>query len=74
MQTPDPGKPNRKLDQNRDWVKYSAIGFQMVAVICAFVFAGTWLDERFATGSTWTLVLSLTGVGAGLYVALRDFI
>ena len=46
----------------------------MIGVICAFVFAGIWLDGYFGTEPLLTIVLSLVGVAGGLYSGLRDFL
>ena len=61
-------------DNSRDWIKYSGLGFQMIATILIFVFGGIYADEYFGTDPTLTIVGSLLGVAAGLYVALRDFL
>ena len=70
MSQPDPDPK----ETGRSWIKYSGIGVQMIATILVFVFAGQYADGYFGTESTWTVVLTLIGVAAGLYVALRDFL
>ena len=71
---PSEKKKKELTDQGRDWVKYSGLGFQMIATICVFTFLGIYLDGYFETDPILTVVLSLVGVAAGLYVALRDFL
>ncbi|OAV42716.1 AtpZ/AtpI family protein [Lewinella sp. 4G2] len=66
-----PSEPDKQ--KGRDWIKYSGMGVQMIATILIFVFAGQYADGYFETGNTLTVILSLVGVAAGLYVALRDF-
>ena len=47
----------------------------MVAIIVIMTFAGVKLDERRGSDTpVFTLVLSLLGVFAGIYVAIKDFI
>ncbi len=58
----------------RNWMKYSGMAVQMVGIILVFVFAGTYLDQWLATDPWLTLVMSLLGVAAALYVSLRDFL
>lgn len=49
--------------------------FQMGAVIALFVWAGTKLDAWLSiTNKLFTIILSLLGIGAALYLALKDFI
>ena len=75
MPTPNPPSPKKPAeDQSRDWVKYTGLGFQMIATLVAFVFAGVYLDEYLGYEMVFTLILSLIGVAAGLYVALKDFL
>ncbi|MGB3546875.1 MAG: AtpZ/AtpI family protein [Saprospiraceae bacterium] len=76
---PDPANEERRKDirdSGNAYLKYSGIAIQMTVILLLFVFAGRYLDSSSGdgTGRTWTVVLSLVGVFAGLYVALRDFI
>jgi hypothetical protein len=51
------------------------MGFQMLVVILIFFWAGSKLDHRSANEKpVYTAVLTVLGVFAGLYLALRDFI
>ena len=51
------------------------MGFQMVAIILLFYWAGSKLDERAAHEKpVYTTLLTLLGVFAGLYIVLKDFI
>jgi len=51
------------------------MGFQMIAVILLFYWAGTKLDERAANEKpAYTAILTVLGVFAGLYLMLKDFI
>jgi ATP synthase protein I len=63
---------NRNINQ---YAKYSGIGFQMLGIIVFGVWAGVKLDDRFQTSKpVFTIVLSVLGVFAALYVVLKDFI
>jgi F0F1-type ATP synthase assembly protein I len=57
--------PNRYL-------KFSAAAFQMAALIGGFTWLGTWLDQKFNTGSLFTIILALLGVGIGLYLIIKE--
>ncbi|MGW8314525.1 MAG: AtpZ/AtpI family protein [Bacteroidales bacterium] len=59
----------------KSWTRYSGLGFQMIAIILLFYWAGSKLDERAATEKpVYTAVLTVLGVFAGLYIVLKDFI
>jgi ATP synthase protein I len=59
----------------KSWARYSGMGFQMIAIILLFYWAGSKLDERAATEKpVYTAVLTVLGVFAGLYIVLRDFL
>ncbi len=65
---------NELREQGRSWMKYSGMAVQMIATILVFVFGGVYLDEWLGTDPWGTVVLSLLGVFAGLYVSLKDFL
>ena len=51
------------------------MGFQMIAIILLFYWAGSKLDERAANEKpVYTAILVILGVFAGLYSVLKDFI
>jgi len=51
------------------------MGFQMIAIILLFYWAGSKLDQRAASEKpVYTAVLTLLGVFAGIYIVLKDFI
>lgn len=66
----------KKLNSGiKNFAKYSGIAFQMIGIILFMTWAGTRLDK--VTGfktPVFTIVLSLLGVFAGIYVAVKDFI
>ena len=50
------------------------MGFQMVAIILLFYWAGSKLDERAGNEKpAYTAILTLLGVFAVLYIVLKDF-
>ncbi|MBV8391490.1 MAG: AtpZ/AtpI family protein [Mucilaginibacter sp.] len=53
------------------YVKYSGVGFQMIAIIGVFAFAGYKIDESAHHQVKWvTAVLSLAGVFISLYIVI----
>jgi len=65
----------KKNPNYRNALKYSNIGFQMLAIILIGVFGGQALDEYFdLTNSLCTIICSLLSVFAAIYVAIKDFI
>lgn len=56
-----------------NYIKYSALGFQMIAIIGVFTFVGYKIDESSGHETKWvTAVLSLVGVFASLYIVFRS--
>ena len=58
----------------KSFLKYSGMGFSMLGTILGGYFLGQYLDEKFNVESGWKAGLTLFGVFAGLYLALKDFI
>jgi len=74
-QSPNPKENKRKDTGLNSLVHYSGMGFQMVAVILIFYWAGSKLDERSGTEKpVYTAILTVLGVFAGLYIAIKPFI
>ena len=66
---------NRKDSGLNSFVRYSGMGFQMIAVILLFYWAGSKLDIRSGNEKPiFTAILTVLGVFAGLYIGLKDFI
>lgn len=62
--------PKKQLD---NYIKFSGIAFQMIAVICLFAFFGVWLDGKFSNNfSLYTLIFSLLGVGLAMYFVIKQ--
>ena len=74
-QPPKPKENKRKESGLNSFVRYSGMGFQMIAIILIFYWAGSKLDERSGNEKpAYTAILTLLGVFAGLYLVLKDFI
>jgi ATP synthase protein I len=71
-------KKNPKSPGNKgikDFAKYSGIAFQMIGIILVTTWGGVKLDKL--AGShipVFTIILSLLGVFAAIYTAVKDFI
>ncbi len=79
MEEPQPlEKKNSKKQGNKglnDFGKYSGIAFQMVAVIALTTWGGIKLDKLAGFEKpVFTIILSLFGVFAAIYTAIKDFI
>ena len=71
-------KKNLKKQESKglnDFAKYSGIAFQMIAIIALTTWGGIKLDKiaGFKT-PVFTIILSLFGVIAAIYTAVKDFI
>ncbi len=74
-------QPQKEKKQSKDkapvksYARYTGIALQMVAIIVVMTLAGVKLDARRASDTpVFTLVLSLLGVFAAIYTAIKDFI
>ncbi|MBA4304360.1 MAG: hypothetical protein C0424_09070 [Sphingobacteriaceae bacterium] len=66
----DRGQPKKP---QVDYLRYSGLAFQLVALILAGAWLGDWLDGRMQTEHPyWTAAFSLLGVLAGMYQLYRD--
>lgn len=65
-------KPKQSVNT---WIRFSAIGMQMGAIIAGGAWLGNYLDARNANQTPiWTLVCTLTGVAIGLYLVIKEVI
>lgn len=55
-----------------DYIKYSGVAFQMVAVIGLCVWGGIKLDQKFDTNPLFILVLTFLGIFGSLYTLYRS--
>ncbi|MDX9725649.1 MAG: AtpZ/AtpI family protein [Bacteroidales bacterium] len=59
----------------QDFGKYSGLAFQMIVIIAVMTFLGIELDKWLNFEKpVFTVVLSLFGVFAGIYTAVKDFL
>ncbi len=59
----------------RDFARYSGLAFQMAGIILVAVWGGTKLDKLAGfENPVFTIILSLLGVFAAIYTAVKDFI
>jgi hypothetical protein len=66
-----PGNDNNKGANN--YLKFTGMGFQMIAVIGIFTYAGYKIDDAGHHSVKWaTAALSLTGVFISLYLVIRS--
>lgn len=66
-------KQERKTESVNQFLKFSAMGMQMAAVIALFTWFGTILDKKYEMDKPlFTASLSLLGVFAGLYLMLKQ--
>lgn len=75
---PDPSENQPQRDSDRDrrpsaFAQYSSIGLQMLVTIGLGVWVGQWLDASQQNKlPIWTIVLSMTAIGASLYLFIRQ--
>jgi F0F1-type ATP synthase assembly protein I len=78
MKTEEPEQQNPKNRRNkgiRDFARYSGLAFQMIGIILITTWGGIKLDKLTGTGKpVFTIILSLLGVFAAIYSAVRDFL
>jgi ATP synthase protein I len=73
----DPEKDEKKQGKSglKAYARYSGLGIQMVVIILISVWGGIKLDGLFSLKTpVFTIILSLLGVAAAIYSAIRDFI
>jgi F0F1-type ATP synthase assembly protein I len=71
-------KKKQKSPENKglnDFARYSGMAFQMIAIILVTTWGGVQLDKlaKFQT-PVFTIILSILGVFAAIYTAVKDFI
>jgi F0F1-type ATP synthase assembly protein I len=71
-------KKNPKKLRNKgikDFARYSGLAFQMIGIILITTWGGVKLDKLTGWNTpVFTIVLSLLGVFAAIYTAVKDFI
>jgi ATP synthase protein I len=73
MTNNEQNEDNENNKSRNNYLKFSAVGFQMIVIIGLFTFAGYKIDESARHTVKWvTATLSLTGVFISLYVVIRS--
>jgi F0F1-type ATP synthase assembly protein I len=71
-------KRNPKSPQNKglnEFGRYSGIAFQMIGIILLTTWGGIELDKLVKLNTpVFTIILSILGVFAAIYTAVKDFI
>lgn len=73
----DPKKQEKERENNplSSYARYTGLGVQMIVIILITVWGGIKLDDLFLLKTpVFTIILSLTGVAAAIYTAVKDFI
>lgn len=66
-------QPTKKKKYLNQYLKYSTIGFQMIALVVAGALFGDWLDDKYnPDGRLYTVVFSLLSIFLALYLALKE--
>ncbi|MDR9373716.1 MAG: AtpZ/AtpI family protein [Schleiferiaceae bacterium] len=77
---PPPQKPNRPRDKKdksplQQYVFYSGLGFQMLAIILSGALLGDWLDDTYQVENRlFTILLSLLSIFLALFITLRKLL
>lgn len=65
-------KPSPTVQRNTRALSLAfSIGFALAGPVILGALLGYWLDGRFGTSPTWTMILTLLGMGAGLAQLIR---
>jgi hypothetical protein len=66
-------EPDGDENATNSYLKYSGMGFQMIATIGIFTYAGYKIDQAANHQTKWvTAILSLIGVFVSLYLVIRS--
>jgi len=73
MDKNQPDKTPGKSPEVNNYLKFTGAGFQMLAIIGVFAYAGYRIDESAAHKVKWaTAALALIGVFISLYIVIRS--
>ncbi|MGJ5642974.1 AtpZ/AtpI family protein [Formosa sp. S-31] len=63
-------KPKKQLN---NYIKFSTMAFQMVAIIGVLTYLGVWLDDKYPNEySMFTIIFSLLGVTGAIYMIIKQ--
>jgi F0F1-type ATP synthase assembly protein I len=66
-----PRSAQRKNQGSPSWLKFSGIGFELVAAVAGFAFVGWWIDRKQGTAPWGLLIGAGLGMVGGLYNLIR---
>ena len=73
MPSANPSPTKKKKKQLDNYLRFSGLGFQMLAIIGLATWLGNYIDSKQSRGfPLFTVVLSLIGVFASLYLVLKE--
>ena len=73
QQQPNPGKKESKSREGLDaYSRYSTIAIQMVVIIVIMSLGGVKLDKWVGTEPLFTVILSLLGVVASMWLVIKE--
>ncbi len=64
----------RSINSANKALRYTSIATEMLVIIFIGVFGGIKMDFWLNTSPLFSIIFSLTGVFAGIYLAIKDFI
>lgn len=56
---------------DKQWIRYSSLGVEVVAAVVGFLLLGLWIDRHFATGPWGTVTCVATGLVGSMYNLVR---
>lgn len=66
-------KNQSRQDQLKPYLKYSGLGFQMIAVLVLAAWGGMTLDEKMGNKNPWwTIGLMLLGVISSMFMIIKS--
>ena len=73
QQQPNPGKKESKSREGFDaYSRYSTIAIQMVVIIVVMSLGGVKIDKWVGTEPLFTVILSLLGVVAAMWLVIKE--
>ena len=75
MEKPQESNQKKPQKQLNNYVRYSSLAFQMLAIILVGVFGGMKLDQIISWDfPVFTVVLSILGVFGSMFFAVKDLL
>jgi hypothetical protein len=63
----------KEKNRTNVYLRFSSLGLQMGGIIAFFTWLGTFLDKKQVNETpVWTIILSLFGVTASLYLVIKE--